>query len=115
MRLRNFIEIRNHDCVGNGLEFSIPALYKGIFYSKSAMEEAEDILNKFTANEIKELRYKVPRNAINSKINGKNILPICKELAEISYYTLKVEGENEEHYLEPLIEMLKRGKCPAEG
>ena len=30
VRLRNFIEIRNHDCVGDGLEYSIPALYKGI-------------------------------------------------------------------------------------
>lgn len=114
VRLRNFIEIRNHDCVGNSLEYSIPALYKGIMYSKSAMEEAEEILNKFTTNEIKELRYKVARLAIHSKINGKSILPICKELAEISYYTLKTEGEDEEKFLEPLMEMLKKGKCPAE-
>ena len=84
-------------------------------YSKSAMEEAESLLNKFSANDIKELRYTVPRNAINSKINGKTILPICKELAEISYYTLKSEGEGEEEFLEPLIELLKKGKCPAEA
>lgn len=115
IRLRNFIEIRNHDCVGGGLEYAIPALYKGIMYSKSAMEEAESLLNKFSANEIKELRYTVPRNAINSKINGKTILPTCKELAEISYYTLKSEGEGEEEFLEPLIELLKKGKCPAEA
>ena len=115
IRLRNFIEIRNHDCVGGGLEYAIPALYKGIMYSKSAMEDADSVLNKFSANEIKELRYTVPRNAINSKINGKTILPICKELAEISYYTLKSEGEGEEEFLEPLIELLKKGKCPAEA
>ena len=114
VRLRNFIEIRNHDCVGNGLEYSVPALYKGIMYSKSAMEEVEEILNKFTANEIKELRYKVARSAIDSKIEGKSILPICKELAEISYYALKSEGEKEEEFLEPLIELLKKGKCPAD-
>ena len=114
VRLRNFIEIRNHDCVGNGLEYSIPALYKGIMYSKSAIEEAEEILNKFTSNEIKELRYKVARNAVNSKINGKSILPICKELAEIAYYSLKTEGEKEEQFIEPLIDLLKKGKCPAD-
>lgn len=114
IRLRNFIEIRNHDCVGDGLQYSIPALYKGIMYSKNAMEEVEEILNKFTSNEIKELRYKVARSAINSKIAGKSILPICKELAEISYYTLRAEGENEEKFLEPLIDMLKKGKCPAD-
>jgi len=114
IRLRNFIEIRNHDCVGNGLEYSIPALYKGIMYSKSAMEEVENILNKYTSNEIKELRYQVARSAVHSKINNKPILPVCKELVEISYYTLKAEGENEEKFLEPLVELLKKGKCPAE-
>lgn len=114
VRLRNFIEIRNHDCVGGGLEYSIPALYKGIMYSKSAVEEVEEILSKFSVNEIKELRYDVARCAIHSKIKGKTILPICKELAEISYYTLKTESEDEEKFLEPLIEMLKKGKCPAD-
>lgn len=114
IRLRNFIEIRNHDCVGGNMEFAIPALYKGIMYSKSAMDEAEEILNRFTSNEIKELRYKVARSAVNSKINGKSILPLCKELTEISYYALKTEGENEEIFLEPLIEMLKKGKSPAD-
>ena len=114
VRLRNFIEIRNHDCVGNELQYSVPALYKGILYSKSAMEEVEEILNRFSANEIKELRYKVARSAINSTINGKSILPICKELAEISYYTLKTEGEDEEKFIEPLIDLLKKGKCPAD-
>ena len=78
IRLRNFIEIRNHDCVGNGLEYSIPALYKGIMYSKSAMEEVESILSKFTADEIMELRYKVARSALQSKLGSKQILPICK-------------------------------------
>ena len=114
VRLRNFIEIRNHDCVGNGLQYSIPALYKGIMYSKSALEETEEILNKFTPNEIKELRYNVPRFALQSKIRNKNILPICKELTEIAYYSLKTEGENEEQFILPLMELLKKGKCPAE-
>ena len=114
VRLRNFIEIRNHDCVGNGLEYSIPALYKGIMYSKPALDEVEEMLNKFTSNEIKELRYNVPRFAIHSKISNKSILPICKEFVEISYYTLKTQGEGEEQFLLPLMDLLKKGKCPAD-
>ena len=96
------------------MEYSIPALYKGIMYSKSAMEEVEELLNKYTTSEIKELRYKVPRYAVNSKICGKPILPVCKELVEISYYSLKTQGEDEEKFLEPLMDLLKRGKCPAD-
>lgn len=114
VRLRNFIEIRNHDCVGNGLEYSIPALYKGIMYSSDALEEVENILNKFTINEIKELRYTVARNAIHSKIGKFPIVDTCKEFAKISYESLKTSGEGEEVFLNPLIAMLKLGKCPCE-
>ena len=115
VRLRNFIEIRNHDCVGGGLEYSVPALYKGIMYKKSAMEEVESIMNKFTINEIKELRYNAARYGIHSHIGKTPIINICKELAEIAYYSLKFQGEDEEGFLLPLTEMLKTGKCPAEG
>ena len=114
VRLRSFIEVRNHDCVGDGLEYSIPALYKGIMYSKIAMEDAESLLGKFTADEIKELRYKAARLAIHSKIGRTTALNICKELAEIAYYSLKTTGTDEEDYIVPLIEMLKKGKCPCE-
>ena len=114
VRLRNFIEIRNHDCVDGDLKYSIPALYKGIMYSSSAFTEVEEMLNKFACNDIKELRYNVARYAIDSKINNKPILPICKELAEIAYYSLKTDGQNEEQFIEPLIELLKQSKCPAD-
>lgn len=114
VRLRNFLEIRNHDCVGNGLEYSIPAFYKGIMYSGDALDAAEKILNRFTVNEIKELRYQVAKSAIHSKIGKISILNVCKELVNISYKSLKNEGLDEENFLIPLIEMLKRGKCPCE-
>lgn len=114
IRLRKFLEIRNHDCVGGGLEYSIPAFYKGIMYSQSAFDEAEKILNRFTINEIKELRYTVARLAIHSKIGKTRILDVCKELADISYNSLTEEGKEEENFLNPLISMLKKGKCPCE-
>lgn len=114
VRLRNFIEIRNHDCVGGGLEYSIPTLYKGIMYNKSALEEVETLLNKYTYNEINELRYNIPRFATNAKLRKFSILHICKELVEISYYSLKNQCENEEEYLLPLINMLKRNKLPCD-
>lgn len=114
VRLRNFIEIRNHDCVGNGLEYSIPAFYKGIMYSSTAMDEVEEILGKYSINEIKELRYAVAKSAIHSKIGKYPILNICKELVEIVYYVLKSEDEDDDYYILPLMDMLKQGKCPCE-
>ena len=114
VRLRNFLEIRNHDCVGDGLEYSIPAFYRGIMYSQEAIESAAKMLNRFTINEIKELRYMAARTAIHSKIGKFPIIGVCKELADLSYNSLKSEGLGEEKFLLPLIEMLKKGKCPCE-
>ena len=114
VRLRNFIEIRNHDCVGGGLEYSIPALYKGIMYSKSALEEVEGMLSKYSFNEINELRYNVSRYATGAKLRKNPILGICKELVEIAYYSLKTQYEDEEKFLEPIIDLLKKNKVPCD-
>ena len=114
VRLRNFIEIRNHDCVGGGLEYSIPALYKGIMYNKSALSEVETLLCKYSYNEINELRYNVARLATGAKIHKTPINFICKELVEIAYYSLKNQFEDEEKYLEPIMELLKRNKVPSD-
>ena len=45
VRLRKFIEIRNHDCVGKGLQYSIIAFYKGIMYSKTILNEVDEPLH----------------------------------------------------------------------
>ena len=114
VRLRSFIEIRNHDCVGNGLEYSIPAFYKGIMYTSDALKAVEEILMKYSYNEISELRYNVPKYAINSKIGKTKISDICRELLYISYQALNNDGNNEEKFLEPIIALIKENKTPAD-
>ena len=114
VRLRNFIEIRNHDCVGGGLEYSIPALYKGIMYNTSALDEVEKMLGKYFYRELNELRYNVARYGIHAKIRGVKVSDICKRLIGISHYSLIMQGNNEEKYLEPIIELLDKNKMPAD-
>ncbi len=114
VRLRNFIEIRNHDCVGGGLEYSIPALYKGIMYNTDSVEEVEQLLDKYYTSELNALRYNVARFAIDTKLRGQKISGICKELVNISYNSLKKQNQNEEKFLEPIMELLKKNKVPAD-
>lgn len=114
VRLRNFIEIRNHDCVGNGLEYAIPALYKGIMYDNQALSDIEEMLSKYSYNEINELRYNVARYAINSKIRKTHIYEICREIVNISYKSLLNQNKDEEIFLSPLMELLAQKKVPAD-
>ena len=114
VRLRNFIEIRNHDCVGGGLEYSVPAIYKGIMYNNDASDEAEKLLGIYFPKEIQELRYNVAKYGIHSKIRHQKVLEICTQLVNISYNSLKNQKTGEEQFLEPVIKLLKQKKMPAD-
>ncbi len=115
VRLRNFIEIRNHDCCGNGLQYALMALYKGILYNKNAMSEVEEMLSRFTNEDIMQLRYEVPQNALQSRagINFKAV-DIAKEILFIAEKSLLERNEGEEKYLNPIKELTSIGLCPAD-
>ena len=114
VRLRSFIEIRNHDCVGGGLEYSIPALYKGVMYNSDAVNEVERLLGKYFYQEINELRYNVAKYGIHAKIRKQKVFEIAKEILNISYNSLSKQGLDEEKFLEPIIELLDKNKMPAD-
>ncbi|MBR2525868.1 hypothetical protein IKE67_05325, partial [bacterium] len=114
VRLRKFIEIRNHDCVGEGLHYAILAFYKGILYSKSTLKEVDEYLSKFKFQDFSELRYNVPKNGLNTKLGNIELKKIAKDLVNIAEKGLKEIGENEETYLEPLQDLVYQGVCPAD-
>lgn len=114
VRLRKFIEIRNHDCVGRRMEFAIPAFYKGLLYNPDAAQEVDAILSKFSFNDFAEFRYNVPKYALDTYINEYSVKDIAKELLNISYRSLLSAGEGEERYLEPIAELTNYGLTPAD-
>ena len=114
VRLRKFIEIRNQDCVGGGLQYAILAFYKGILYSSNIMKEVEDYLSKFSFNDFSELRYSIPKYALNSKIARVELKQIAKDLLNLSEKGLKEQETGEEKYLEPVLDLVYQGFCPAD-
>jgi glutamate--cysteine ligase len=114
VRLRNFIEIRNHDCVSRGLQYSILAIYKGILYNKSALDEIEKLLCVFDYADFARLRYDVPQDALNSRIKNHCAGDIAKEILRIAEKALLENNEGEEKYLEPIKELTLQNLCPAD-
>lgn len=114
VRLRNFIEIRNHDCANHGMQYSILAIYKGLLYNKKALADVEKLLSKFNYNHIMELRYNVPRSALNAKVGKFRAKDIAKELLIIAQNSLRENGEGEERFLEPIMELTPYGISPAD-
>jgi len=114
IRLRKFIEIRNHDCVDEKYMYSIPALYKGIFYNPDAMEAAEELLKKLTCNDIAEFRYNVPRLALDARVKNFTAKDITKEILKISESSLSLQKDSDRDFLEPIIELNSQGLCPVD-
>ena len=114
VRMRNFIEIRNHDCVGQGLQYAILAIYKGILYNQSACKEVEEFLGEFSYQDFTELRYNAPRNALASRIKNYNAADIAKEILYIAEKALIEADTGEEKYLEGIKELTLHGIAPAD-
>lgn len=114
VRLRNFIEIRNHDCAGKGLQYSILAIYKGILYNHSAINEIEELFKTFEYPDFSELRFNVPKSALNAKIGKYFVKDIAKEILYIAEKSLIGMDTGEEKYLDAIKEYTLNGITPAD-
>jgi len=114
VRLKSYVEIRNHDAQNAKMTFSVPAFWKGIMYNNSAIEEIEKILTKFTYEDFISLRKESPVNAVNSKLGKLCIADLIKEFFDISYANLKDKKLGEEKYLEPVYEYISLKRVPAD-
>lgn len=114
VRLRNFIEIRNHDCGRKNTPYAILAFYKGILQTSSAMDELEELLKPYNYNDFAELRYNVPRCGLECKIGGDSVKEIAKELLYISEKSLIGENSGDEKYLDFIKEYTLQGITPAD-
>lgn len=112
VRLRNYLEIRNHDCCDEKYMYSLLAIYKGIFYNSAAMDTVENLLSKLTINDIAEFRYNVPRTALDTKVRNVCVKDITKELLKIASDALITDEDRT--YLEPIIELNNRGLTPVD-
>lgn len=114
VRLRNFIEIRNHDCVGGDLKYAILAIYKGIFYDNHAMDECENLLASLQYKDFSELRYNVPKHGLQTPIKKAQVLDYAKTILQIAEKSLKEAQTGEELFLNSIKEFTLKGNSPAD-
>ncbi len=114
VRLRKFVEIRNHDCVNHGLQYAILAAYKGILYNKTAIKEIEELFSDFDYRDFSELRYNVPKSALEAKVGKYKAKDIAKEILYIAEKSLIEQNTGEEKYLDSIKEYTMQGISPAD-
>ena len=114
VRLRNFIEIRNHDCVGGDLKYAILAIYKGIFYDKNAIYEVEELFKHLQYKDFSELRYNIPKLGLKAVVKNTSVLDYARNIVNIAEKALKDEQMGETLFLQSVKEYLDKGMSPAD-
>lgn len=120
VRLKQYLEIRGADCQRPDLIPSLAAFWKGILYDPAAREKAWELVAFASEEERLALHREVPREGLKASLGGRPILPIARQLAELSCSGLarqkaKPNAADECVYLERLQrEILIPGKSPAE-
>jgi len=121
VRLKTFLEMRGADGGPWGRICALPALWVGLLYDGTALDAAWDVVKHWTIDERQALRDAVPKLALDAPIpGGGKLRDIAGEVLDIANAGLTARnrvdasGSNETGFLDPLREIVRSGKVPAQ-
>jgi len=121
VRLKTFLEMRGADGGRWGRICALPALWVGLLYDQTALDAAWDLVKDWDMAERQTLRDSVPRLALDAPLpGGGKLRDIAGEVLDIAAAGLAARarlngsGDNESGFLDPLREIVRTGKTPAQ-
>ncbi len=121
VRMKQFLEMRGADGGRWGRICALPALWVGLLYDEGALDAAWELVKGWSMEEREALRNAVPRLALDAPIpGGGKLKDIAGEVLDIAAAGLNARarinasGDNESGFLDPLREIVRTGKVPAQ-
>ena len=121
VRLKTFLEMRGADGGPWGRICALPAFWVGLLYDDAALDAAWDLVKDWSLADRQALRDAVPRHALDAPLPGGGRLgDIAGQVLDIAHAGLAARarlsrsGENETGFLDPLREVVRSGKVPAQ-
>jgi glutamate--cysteine ligase len=121
VRLKGYIELRSADSQSPELMLAVPAIAKGIFYEPDCLLAAWDLVKGFAWEERVALYHAAHRQALRARAGRFLLADLARELVAIAMEGLRRQrvldkaGDDESIYLERLVDLVKRGACPADA
>ena len=111
VRIKRTIEVRGADCVPLPLGMAFVALFKGLFYTPSALDRATELALRLSAHGDREARFAVAcRAGLRGEVGGRPLAAWAADLLDIATATF---SPADAHFLAPLIAQIETGESPA--
>lgn len=121
VRLKSFLEMRGADGGRWHKICALPALWVGLLYDQSALDGAWDVVKGWSIADHQRIRDEVPRLGLATRTpDGRSFRELAAEVLDIAAAgltaraRLNAAGDSEAGYLDPLRDVVRSGKTPAE-
>jgi glutamate--cysteine ligase len=121
VRLKTFLEMRGADGGPWNRICALPAFWVGLLYDEQALDAAWDVVKDWTLEERQSLRDAVPAQGLSAPIaGGGQLRDVAGRVLDIAHAGLKARarlndaGDDETGFLDPLRDIVRSGKVPAE-
>ena len=119
VRLKRYIEMRGCDVGPREHISALPALFVGLLYDRTALDEAEQLVAGWTAEDRQALRDEAPRLGLAATIGGRTLQDVAKDTLAIARRGLArrarkdARGLDEARHLDVLDGFAERGQSRA--
>ncbi len=113
VRLKNCIEIRNHDSQNLEVAIGIAAIYKGILYFDSSVDEVISFLSPLNSIDLEKTGFLAARYGVRYMVE-KLKMPAYEVVKRLLLTAQKHLKDDEKIYLEWLIELVNSKRCIAD-
>lgn len=114
VRLKQFLEMRGADMGDRAHILALPALWVGLLYDATALDDAWQLVRDWTNAERQALRDETPRTALHTPFRRGKVSDVATEIVALAKRGLEGRGLGEEQFIACLEETLALGKTPAE-
>jgi glutamate--cysteine ligase len=113
VRLKKVLEVRGADCVNPAMTGALGALWRGILYDATALDEAERLLPKLSFAEHQAFHDTARREGLGGKLGSQELKRLAAEMVAISRRGLQRLDAADAPLLDPLAEVAASGRSPA--
>lgn len=119
-RLKNTLEMRGADAQGRALTCALPALWKGLLYSETALRRAETLIAPLSAEIVQRARPDITRLGLQASLAHRPLTHWASEVMQIARAGLdelneqNERGETEAVFLDAIEGLVREGRCPAD-